>query len=199
LIDLPETDKIRLQESNAALKRALMIDNISDTLIPAWVDDTLTPVEKLLVHQRGLRHLAVSVFLLSGPDVLIQRRALGKYHTPGLWANTCCIHPHWGEDPMTCAHRRLEQEMGIVDVTLLHRDVIEYRADVGSGLIEHEVVDLFVAHVDRGIELSPNPNEVMETNWISIDDLRCQAATMPHKFTPWLRIYLAQHADKIFL
>ena len=176
-----------------------MIDNISDTLIPAWVDDTLTPVEKLLVHQRGLRHPAVSVFLLSGPDVLIQRRALGKYHTPGLWANTCCTHPHWGEDPMTCAHRRLEQEMGIVDVTLLHRDVIEYRADVGSGLIEHEVVDLFVAHVDRGIELSPNPNEVMETNWISIDDLRGQAATTPHKFTPWLRIYLAQHADKIFL
>ncbi len=199
MIDLPETDKIRLQESNAALKRALMIDNISDTLIPAWVDDTLTPVEKLLVHQRGLRHLAVSVFLLSGPDVLIQRRALGKYHTPGLWANTCCTHPHWGEDPMSCAHRRLEQEMGIVDVTLLHRDVIEYRADVGSGLIEHEVVDLFVAHVDRGIELSPNPNEVMETNWISIDELRGQAATMPHKFTPWLRIYLAQHADKIFL
>lgn len=100
---------------------------------------------------------------------------------------------------MTCAHRRLEQEMGIVDVTLLHRDGIEYRADVGSGLIEHEVVDLFVAHVDRGIELSPNPNEMMETNWISIDGLRCQAATMPHKFTPWLRIYLAQHADKIFL
>ena len=176
-----------------------MIDKLSDTLIPAWVDDTLTPVEKLLVHQRGLRHLAVSVFLLSGPDVLIQRRALGKYHTPGLWANTCCTHPHWGEDPMICAHRRLEQEMGIVDVTLLHRDVIEYRADVGSGLIEHEVVDLFVAHVDRGIELSPNPDEVMDTNWISIDDLRVQAVTMPHKLTPWLRLYLAQHADKIFL
>ena len=113
MIDLPETDKIRLQESNAALKRALMIDNISDTLIPAWVDDTLTPVEKLLVHQRGLRHLAVSVFLLSGPDVLIQRRALGKYHTPGLWANTCCTHPHWGEDGPSRASIPLEKISGI--------------------------------------------------------------------------------------
>jgi isopentenyl-diphosphate delta-isomerase len=175
-----------------------MIDTLSDTLIPAWVDDTLMPVEKLAVHQRGLRHLAVSVFLLAGNDVLIQRRALGKYHTPGLWANTCCTHPLWGEDALTCAQRRLEQELGIAHVALSHRDIIEYRADVGGGLIEHEVVDLFVGHVDRGIVVAPNPDEVMETRWLSIEDLRAQIATTPDRFTPWLRIYLAQHSDKIF-
>ena len=62
-------------------------------MIPAWVDGVLTPVEKLEVHQRGLRHKAISVFILRGTEVLLQRRALEKYHTPGLWANACCTHP----------------------------------------------------------------------------------------------------------
>ena len=66
-------------------------------LIPAWINGTLTPTDKLEVHRRGLRHKAVSVFVLSGDHVLIQQRALTKYHTPGLWANTCCTHPHWDE------------------------------------------------------------------------------------------------------
>ena len=84
--------------------------------IPAWVNGTLTPVDKLEVHQRGLRHTAVSVFVLHGDAILLQRRALGKYHTPGLWANTCCTHPHWDENAKTCAVRRLEEELGITDL-----------------------------------------------------------------------------------
>ena len=71
------------------------------------------PVGKLEVHQRGLRHMAVSVFVLDGHAVLIQQRAAGKYHTPGLWANTCCTHPRWGEEPAACAVRRLREELGI--------------------------------------------------------------------------------------
>ncbi|MFY9241096.1 MAG: NUDIX domain-containing protein, partial [Roseovarius sp.] len=82
-------------------------------MIPAWVGDTLVPVEKLEVHERGLRHKAVSVFVVSGDDVLIQRRALGKYHTPGLWANTCCTHPNWDEKSLDCAARRMEEELGV--------------------------------------------------------------------------------------
>jgi len=81
--------------------------------IPAWGNGVLTPVGKLEAHQRGLRHKAVSVFVLCGDDLLIQRRAMGKYHTPGLWANTCCTHPHWGEAPEACAQRRLRQELGV--------------------------------------------------------------------------------------
>ena len=76
-------------------------------MIPAWVEGTLTPVEKLEVPQRGLRHKAVSVFVVRNQEILIQRRALGKYHTPGLWANTCCTHPMWDEDSTACAQRRL--------------------------------------------------------------------------------------------
>mgnify|MGYP006201404585 CR=1 FL=1 len=78
-------------------------------LIPAFVDGRLTPVEKLAVHQRGLRHPAISVFVLRGDAVLMQRRALAKYHTPGLWTNTVCTHPHWGEDAHSAATRRVGQ------------------------------------------------------------------------------------------
>ena len=72
-------------------------------MIPAWVEGVLQPVEKLAAHLDGLRHKAVSVFVTRGDQLLIQQRALGKYHTPGLWANTCCTHPHWGEADIDCA------------------------------------------------------------------------------------------------
>jgi len=176
---------------------AMQTDPDSD-MIPAWVDGTLTAVGKLEVHQRGLRHKAVSVFVLCGGDLLIQRRAMGKYHTPGLWANTCCTHPHWNETPKACAHRRLHQELGVQGLTLTYRDQVEYRADVGGGLIEHELVDIFVARVDRRIECRPNPDEVMQTDWITLDNLRARIHATPERFTPWLRIYLQQHAGQIF-
>ena len=84
-------------------------------MIPAWVNGELTPVEKLEAHVKGIRHKAISVFLMRGDKVLLQRRAMGKYHTPGLWANTCCTHPHWGEAALDCATRRLGQELGLDD------------------------------------------------------------------------------------
>lgn len=167
-------------------------------LIPAWVDARLTPVEKLEVHQRGLRHKAVSVFVLRGHDVLLQRRAMDKYHTPGLWANTCCTHPEWDEAPSDCAVRRLNEELGITGLALEHRHHLEYRADVGGGLIEHEVVDVFVGLAPDDLAVRPNPQEVMDVEWVDRDRLRTLVDTHPDRYTPWLRIYLADHAEVIF-
>lgn len=167
-------------------------------MIPAWVDGTLIPVDKLEVHQRGLRHKAVSVFVVRGMDVLIQRRALGKYHTPGLWANTCCTHPDWNEDPEICAIRRLNEELGIRGLRPEHRDRVEYRADVGAGLTEHEVVDIYLARADSNLSVQPNPDEVMDTRWINYQDLVAEVARHPARFTPWMKIYLADHSAKIF-
>ncbi len=167
-------------------------------VVPAWVDGTLAPVEKLEVHQRGLRHMAVSVFVLAGPRVLIQRRAMGKYHTPGLWANTCCTHPRWNEPPAACASRRLTEELGISGLTLRAAGQVEYRADVGQGLIEHEVVDIFVAEAQMDLALNPDPEEVSETRWVDLTLLEQEALASPDRFTPWLRIYLAQHQQIIF-
>ncbi|MCL4186317.1 MAG: isopentenyl-diphosphate Delta-isomerase [Rhodobacteraceae bacterium] len=168
------------------------------TLIPAWVDGALAPVDKLEVHRRGLRHPAVSVFVTAGDLVLLQRRALGKYHTPGLWANACCTHPGWGEAPDTCAARRLQEELGIAGLALDHRGRVEYRADVGCGLVEHEVVDIFTAEADDGIRPAPDPDEVMALRWIARSALADEIAAAPARFTPWLRIYLARHAAAIF-
>lgn len=165
-------------------------------LIPAWVDGELTPVDKLEVHKRGLRHPAISVFVMDGAHTLLQRRALGKYHTPGLWANACCTHPHWGEPAEATAHRRLAEELGITDATVTPRDTLEYHADVGGGLTEHEVVSLFT--VEGRPDLSPNPEEVMDTMWITLDALRKKIGADPTQFTPWLRIYMAEHASQIF-
>ncbi len=166
--------------------------------IPAWVDGTLTPVEKLEAHVKGLRHKAVSVFVTCGNKVLIQRRAMGKYHTPGLWANTCCTHPEWEETSLTCANRRLEEELGITGLTPEYRDRVEYRADVGGGLIEHEVVDIFLAEAPDNLPIAPNPDEVMQVEWVTYEDLLSRVKATPSDFTPWLRIYLDTYAERIF-
>lgn len=167
-------------------------------MIPAWVDGTLVPVEKLEAHVQGLRHKAVSVFVLRGSEMLLQRRALGKYHTPGLWANTCCTHPDWDEAPEVCAVRRLDEELGITCVTPEFRQNLEYRADVGGDLIEHEVVDVFVAHAGEDFTMTLNPDEVMEAEWVDHHEVRRRIAANPDAFTPWMRIYMDQHADAIF-
>ncbi len=167
-------------------------------MIPAWVNGTLTPIDKLVAHQLGLKHKAVSVFVIRGSQILMQRRAMGKYHTPGLWANTCCTHPDWDEAPEDCARRRLQEELGITGLVPEHRQLLEYRADVGDGLIEHEVVDVFVAHAKDDMPLAPNPDEVMDTAWIDHIDLVEQIRRQPDLFTPWVKIYMTDYADVIF-
>ena len=167
-------------------------------LIPAWIDGVLAPADKLAVHLQGLRHRAVSVFVIDGARVLIQRRALAKYHTPGLWANTCCTHPHWGEAPLDCAVRRLREELGITGLSPVLADQVEYRADVGGGMTEHEVVDIFLARTKGEVALTLNPDEVMDARWISLEALVNEVAIQPDRFTPWLRIYLAEHRERIF-
>lgn len=168
------------------------------TAIPAWVDGRLVPVDKLEVHRRGLRHKAVSVFAVERDRVLIQRRAAGKYHSRGLWANTCCTHPHWGETSTDCAHRRLVEELGITGVPLEPRGTIEYRAAVGDGLIEHEVVDVFLAPMRETVSLDPDPAEVMATRWVRRTELMAEIEEHPQRFAQWFKIYLRQHWQRIF-
>lgn len=167
-------------------------------LIPAWVDGKLTPIEKMKVHREGLRHQAVSVFVMNRDKVLVQRRALSKYHTPGLWANTCCTHPLWNEPPEACAIRRLREELGITGLFPSFRDQVEYRADVGGGLTEHEVVDIFLVDAGPDLVIEPNPDEVMEVRWMSFYDLAADVTRSPDKYTAWLQIYLNEHTEKIF-
>ncbi len=167
-----------------------------DLVIPAIAaDDTLFAIGKLDAHKRGQKHLAVSVFVFAGDRLLIQRRAIGKYHCGGLWANTCCTHPHWDESVADCARRRLAEEVGLAPA-LLHCAVVDYKADVGGGLVENERV-----HVFRGDFAAPfpvrdfDPSEVSEVRWVSHDELLATVASRPWDFTPWLRIYLDRWSE----
>jgi len=152
-------------------------------MIPAWVGGEIILVEKLEVHERGLKHEAVSVFVMEGDRVLLQQRALSKYHTPGLWANTCCSHPDFGEGAEECARRRLFQELGSAGVQPKHCGQVEYRADVGGGLTEHEVVEIFAGVGSPDMEMAANPSEVAAVRWVSLDDLQREIDETPEAFT----------------
>ncbi|MFN3614407.1 MAG: isopentenyl-diphosphate Delta-isomerase [Rubrimonas sp.] len=163
-------------------------------MIPAIdAEGRFTPVEKMDAHRRGVLHQAISVFVTDGDRLLIQRRAAAKYHCGGLWANTVCSHPHFGEDPAAAAARRLREELGVEGLPLTATGVFDYRADVGGGLTEHERVHMFRADADAGaLVLHPDPAEVDATRWISRAGLLAELAAHPAAFTPWFRIYLAR-------
>ncbi|MGF1659082.1 MAG: isopentenyl-diphosphate Delta-isomerase [Rubrimonas sp.] len=173
---------------------------MTDIMIPAIAeDDTLFPVEKLEAHRSGQLHMAISAFVFDGDRLLIQRRALSKYHCGGMWANTVCTHPHWGEAPLACAIRRLREEIGAEGLALAPTGVSEYRAEVTNGLIEHERVHMFRAEADRTrLKLALNPAEVAEIRWARAEELRAEIAATPERFTPWFRIYVARWPDFAF-
>lgn len=165
----------------------------AEITIPAIAEDnSLYPIEKLEAHRRGVLHQAISVFAFCGDELLIQRRADGKYHCGGLWANTCCSHPNWGESHDDCAARRLDEELGL-SLPMSQVATIEYVADVGQGLREHERVAVYRASAGRkDVALRPNREEVSETRWETVDRLRLEAAARPAAFAPWFRIYLSR-------
>jgi isopentenyl-diphosphate delta-isomerase len=150
---------------------------------------------KLETHRRGLRHRAFSVFVKDGRGrLLLQRRAAGKYHSAGLWANTCCGHPRPGEAVARAARRRLGEEMGF-DCELRAVGRHAYRADVGGNLVEDEVVHLFVGRHDGAI--APNPDEVVEYVWLTPAELAAEVAGQRHRFSAWLLDYLEHLGDAI--
>ena len=153
-------------------------------------------IEKMRAHREGIQHLAISVFVFCGPDLLLQRRAAGKYHCAGQWANTCCSHPDWQEEPAACADRRLRDELGIT-TPLMPRGIVEYEADVGNGLVENERVHLFRGEIaDKDIAINPNPEEVSETAWLPLAEIERRIEADPGQFTPWFRIYMKKWLTK---
>ena len=167
--------------------------------IPAWNKGLLEPVEKLEVHKRGLKHKAISIFVFCGSKLLIQQRASNKYHSPELWANSCCSHPNWGESSEDCSSRRIFEELGLKNLELRFIDKIEYKANVGFELIEHEVVDCFSAFCETTPEVKMNPEEVKDFAWVDIEKLRENVKNSPAKYTQWFKIYLNEHFEKLFI
>jgi isopentenyl-diphosphate delta-isomerase len=147
---------------------------------------------KLQAHVDGVLHRAFSVFVLNAKgEVMLQRRAAGKYHSPGLWTNTCCGHPRPGEPTAAAARRRLREEMGF-DCDLSPAGTFLYRAEVGGGLVEHELDHLFTGRHDA--DPSPDPAEAGEWRWQSPRDALAEAEAHPERFTPWFSLALRELA-----
>ncbi|MBX2881703.1 MAG: NUDIX domain-containing protein [Granulosicoccus sp.] len=158
----------------------------------------LYPIGKWDAHVRNVPHLAVSVFLFNRGRLLLQQRADCKYHSGGLWANTCCSHPRWNESLPNCAERRLLEEVGCSDFTLQPFGTINYKAKVGGKLYENESAHCFVGYVDDDtLPTLFNPEEVQAVRWQSLEQLRNDIEHAPEHYTKWIRIYITQHFDLI--
>ena len=148
--------------------------------------------EKQRAHLDGRLHRALSVFVLNGRgELLLQRRAAAKYHSGGLWTNTCCSHPRPGEPVADAARRRLREEMGVA-CELAPAFTFLYHAGVGGGLVEHEYDHVFAGRCD--LDPEPDPAEADAWRWAELDAAAAAAAARPDAFTPWLRLILADPA-----
>ncbi len=143
--------------------------------------------EKTKAHLIGKLHRAFSVLLFNKKgETLIQKRAKSKYHSPGLWTNTCCSHPRPKEDVALAAKRRLKEEMGI-SCELKEAFSFIYKAKLG-GLVEHEFDHVFLSRFDG--KPKPDKKEVADWKWIKQADLKADIKKSPKKYTPWFKIII---------
>lgn len=158
-------------------------------------DHELGLMEKMEAHEKGVLHRAFSVFVFNhNKELMLQQRAFEKYHSPGLWTNTCCSHPRSGETVEQAVHRRLMEEMGF-DSELKKAFHFIYKADVGQGLTEHEFDHVFIAITDTQPEI--NPREVNNWRYISVENLKLEIKESPDQFTVWFKIALEEVEQRI--
>lgn len=151
-------------------------------------DNELGLMEKLEAHLTGKLHRAFSIFIFNqNQELLIHKRADSKYHSGGLWTNTCCSHPRPGETLDQAAHRRLKEEMGF-DCQLQHKFHFIYSANLENGLVENELDHVFFGRFD-GIPVL-NQEEASEWRSIGLNELQNEIEQDPSRFTAWLKIAL---------
>ncbi|MCA9733520.1 MAG: isopentenyl-diphosphate Delta-isomerase [Deferribacteres bacterium] len=156
-------------------------------------DQQIGVEEKLSAHQSGKLHRAFSILLFNkNGELLLQQRALEKYHSPGLWTNTCCSHPRPGETNDAAAQRRLFEELGIQCKMDEIFDFI-YKTSFDDGLFEHELDHVFVGEYTG--DVAPNPEEVMAVRWQSLKNLYEEVNAHPERFTVWFKIMLVKIAE----
>jgi len=153
---------------------------------------------KTEAHQKGILHRAVSVFVVNcAGEWLLQQRALNKYHSAGLWTNTCCSHPFPGETNARAASRRLLEEMGIANCTLTRLFDFTYFQQLENGLTEHELDHVFLGFSDQLPHA--NTEEVMNFRYIGFDELKKDVGKNPEQYTVWFRLIferVQQHIER---
>lgn len=158
-------------------------------------DQEIGREEKLLTHQKALLHRAFSAFIFNdNNELLLHKRADEKYHSAGLWTNTCCSHPQPGETVIEAGQRRLNEEMGFT-TSLTPLFWFIYRAELENGLTEHELDHVLIGQYSG--EVFPNPEEVSDYRFVSIEALIKEIQLNPNDYTAWLKIILQEHLDEL--
>lgn len=153
-------------------------------------DNPIGLMEKMEAHEKAILHRAFSVFIFNSEGkLMLQQRALHKYHSPGLWTNTVCSHPRDGETTDEAAHRRIIEEMGF-DCDFEEAFSFIYKADVGQGLIEHEFDHVFIGSSNNQPKI--NTDEVESWKYVELDWLEEDVKINPNEYTKWFKIALAE-------
>lgn len=149
-------------------------------------DDMVGVIDKLEAHRQGLLHRAFSVFIFNSKgEMLLQQRALTKYHSAGLWTNACCSHPAPGERTMDAAQRRLTEELGF-ETPIEKIFDFTYKAEFENGLTEHEFDHVFAGEYEG--KLNVDPAEVKDFCYKTISEIKNMQETHPQKMTAWFHI-----------
>ena len=158
-------------------------------------DEVLGSMKKMEAHENGLLHRAFSVFLFNEKgEMLLQKRAESKYHSPKQWTNAVCSHPRMNETYEEAAKRRMDEELGI-DVEIEKKFHFLYKAEVGDQLWEHELDHVFTGNYEGDFKL--NPEEVSEVRYISLEDLETEMKANPEHFTEWFKIILKEYKEHL--
>lgn len=158
-------------------------------------DEQIGLMPKMEAHEKALLHRAFSVFVFNHKnDLMLQQRALSKYHSPGLWTNTCCSHQREGESNVEAGKRRLQEEMGF---TTDLEDTISfiYKAPFDNGLTEHEFDHILVGNYEA--EPIINPDEVADWKWMSLEDVKKDMELNPSLYTEWFIIIFEKYYNTI--
>ena len=159
-------------------------------------DEPIGLMDKLEAHKRGALHRAVSVFIFNSDNqLLIQRRSLIKYHTPGIWSNTACSHPRNNESAISCASRRLFEEMGMIS-TLKPAFSFLYKSELSNNLIEHEFDHVFIGFSNK----KPNLNSQEVCDWKYVDEISLRNLLEDNidAFSPWLKMSFERAFQKSY-
>jgi isopentenyl-diphosphate delta-isomerase len=158
-------------------------------------DAVIGQMAKLEAHQKGVLHRAFSLFIFNSKgELLLQQRAMHKYHSPGLWTNTCCSHQRAGESNIEAGKRRLGEEMGIsCELTDVFSFI--YKASFDNGLTEHELDHVMVGQYEANPII--NKEEVMDYKWLSLQNLKMDMDKNPERYTAWFKIILNEYLQRL--
>jgi len=149
-------------------------------------DEKIGLMPKMEAHEKGVLHRAFSVFIFNESNqLLLQQRAFGKYHSPGLWTNTCCSHQRDGETSLEAGKRRLQEEMGFT-APLRETTSFIYKAPFDNGLTEHELDHILIGNFSGLPEI--NEDEVASWKWMSLEAVKEDIAINPDQYTAWFKI-----------